>query len=141
MLRAVGILAVVGRHVDLWDLGGGAHVLMALSGHNFSRFPLTAALRDGRWARLFSTAGRVAAPAAMWIAAVVALGGGYSWWNVGFANGFTGPDSWGDTWRYWYVEALVQLLVLAALAFCVPTVRRRPRRAVRAPRWGSRWPR
>ncbi len=128
VLRALGILLVVGRHVDLLVIGGGAHVLMALSGQNFSRFPLTAAQRDQRWTRLFSAAANVAVPTALWLAVVVALGGGYSWWNVAFANSFTGPARWGDTWRYWYVEALVQILVVAAVLFSVPAVRRLNRR-------------
>lgn len=40
-------------------------------------------------------------------------------------------DAWalGDTWRYWYVEALVHLLLVAALAFCLPAVRRSARAA------------
>jgi acyl carrier protein len=124
VLRAVGILMVVSRHVQLTDLGGGAHVLMALSGFNFSRFPLTASMRDGRYTRLFGAALRVAVPTALWLAAVVLLTGGYSWANVGFLNAVFGPDSWGDTWRYWYLEALVQILVAMALLFSVPAVRR-----------------
>lgn len=124
VLRTLGILMVVSRHVQLTTLGGGAHVLMALSGFNFSRFPLTASLRDGRYRRLFSAALRIAVPTALWLAAVVMITGGYSWANVGFANAVLGPDSWGDTWRYWYLEALVQILLVMALLFCIPAVRR-----------------
>jgi hypothetical protein len=54
----------------------------------------------------------------------VLLTGGYSWANVGFLNAVFGPDSWGDTWRYWYLEALVQILIAMALLFSVPAVRR-----------------
>ncbi len=124
VLRTLGILMVVGRHVELTVLGGGAHVLMALSGHNFSRFPLTASLRDGRFGRIFSAMLRVAVPTALWLAAVVIVTGGYSWANVGFLNAVFGPDSWGDTWRYWYLEALVQILAVMALVFCIPAMRR-----------------
>ncbi|MGI9576953.1 MAG: AMP-binding protein, partial [Microthrixaceae bacterium] len=123
VLRTLGILMVVSRHVQLTDLGGGAHVLMALSGFNFSRFPLTASMRDGRYRRLFVATLRVAVPTALWMAAVVLITGGYSWANVGFVNAVFGPDSWGDTWRYWYLEALVQILAVMALLFCIPAVR------------------
>ena len=124
VLRTIGILMVVSRHVQLTALGGGAHVLMALSGFNFSRFPLTASMRDGRYSRMFGAAMRVGVPTALWLAAVVLITGGYSWANVGFLNAVFGPDGWGDTWRYWYLEALVQILLAVALLFALPPVRR-----------------
>ena len=40
-LRAVAIVLIVGSHAGLYELWGGAHVLLGIAGYNFGRFCLT----------------------------------------------------------------------------------------------------
>ena len=40
-LRAVAIVLIVGSHAELFELWGGAHVLLGIAGYNFGRFCLT----------------------------------------------------------------------------------------------------
>ena len=128
-LRAVAILLVVGSHAKLFDLLGGAHVLLLLAGYNLARFQL-AAERRRRVRAVARSVGRVFLPAAAWIAAVTVATGQYAWPNVLLLNHLLGPDEWGPTWSLWYLEALVVLLLLTAAGLALDPV----------DRWQRRWP-
>ena len=72
MLRAAAILMIVASHVKLFDLQGGAYVLLAVAGYNFARFQLTpGADRIVRLRSIGRSAWRVAAPSVVWITAVL----------------------------------------------------------------------
>lgn len=121
VLRGVAILLIVGTHTTLWHLPGGAHALLAVAGHNFARFQL-------RSANKVSSIARIALPAMCWIGIVAATGDRYSWPSALLVNGQLGaPDA---LWGYWYIEALVQILIPLSLIFGISGVRRLE----------SRWP-
>ena len=40
-LRAAAIVLIVGSHAELFELWGGAHILLGVAGYNFGRFCLT----------------------------------------------------------------------------------------------------
>ncbi len=46
-LRAVAIVLIVGSHAGLYELWGGAHLLLGIAGYNFGRFCLTPVPRTG----------------------------------------------------------------------------------------------
>ena len=115
LLRAVAIVLIVGSHVGLWHQPGGAHALFAVAGFNFARFQLR---EHGRLQSLL----RVAIPSAAWIAAAATLTGQFDWKHALFLRGPLGGR--GDRWAYWFVEALVHVLIAAALVLAVPAVRR-----------------
>jgi hypothetical protein len=119
VLRAVAIVLVVGNHTDTWRLLGGAHVLLAIAGYNFARF----ALQSGRHALGIA---RIAIPAVCWIGLVAALRDDFSLAHALLVNAQVGGPS--TRWAYWYVEALIQLLVPLALLFAIPRVRTVARR-------------
>src|SRR5690606_20479606 len=48
--------------------------------------------------------------------------------NAFLLHGILGSDSWDERWRYWFLEVLVQLLVVFAVLFAIPAVRRFERR-------------
>lgn len=118
VLRAVAIVLVVSTHVDLVRLPGGAHVLLAVAGFNLARFQLGSA-------SMVRSIARVAVPSAGWIGAVAATTDEYTLAHVALVHGQVGA---GTEWRYWFVEALVQILAVVGLAFAVPAVRRIDRR-------------
>jgi acyl-CoA synthetase (AMP-forming)/AMP-acid ligase II len=115
VLRAVAIVAVVGNHVGLWDVPGGAHVLLGVAGFNFARF----ALPSGRVLR--STA-RVAVPCLLWLGLVAAPIDDFEWPHALLLHGWLGDAD--ARWGYWYVEALIHLLVVLGVLFAVAPVRR-----------------
>lgn len=129
-LRAAAILLVLASHMTDLFPAGGAHLLLAMAGYNFARFTLTNTDAPDRLRRALGTVARIAVPSSLWITAVVMLAGGYSLGTVLLVNDYTGsPELGGDgRWHYWFIEALVQILLVLAIVFCVPAVRRAERR-------------
>ena len=122
LLRALGILLVTAHHVGAMPWMGGAHILLAVAGHSFARFQLSAARTSDRASGLFTAAKRVALPSAAYIVVVCLLR-----WD----NQLTGVMALGDNgrqWYYWYVEALVEILVVLALLLSFRRVRALERR-------------
>ena len=117
VLRALGIFLVVAGHTGLVELAGGAHVLLAVVGFNYARFQL-------RGRRQLASIGRIAVPAMVWIAAVVALTDRLGPANVALVHDLVGPSPGRDRWGYWFVEATVQLLLVLAALSAVPALRR-----------------
>ena len=46
-LRAAAIVLIVGSHATLYEMWGGAHLLLGIAGYNFGRFCLTPVVRAG----------------------------------------------------------------------------------------------
>ena len=120
LLRAVAILLVVGSHTELWTLLGGAHVLLAVAGYNFARFHVTASATSRRALR---SVGRVVVPSVAFLAVAAAATERYALTNVLLLNGALGPDRWGPTWHYWFLEVLVWTLLGCIALLAVPAVR------------------
>jgi acyl-CoA synthetase (AMP-forming)/AMP-acid ligase II len=125
VLRAAAIVLVVASHMTAFWPAGGAHLLLALAGHSFARFSLAGVQAPRRLARAAGSIARIAVPASLWIGLQVVLAGGYSVGAVVLVNNYTGAQSHTDgRWHYWFVEALVQILIVLAALFSVPAVRR-----------------
>jgi acyl-CoA synthetase (AMP-forming)/AMP-acid ligase II len=119
VLRAVAIVAVVGNHVDLWHVPGGAHVLLGVAGFNFARFSLTSG-------RVLRSTARVAVPSLLWLGLVAAPIDDFEWPHALLLHGWLGDAD--ARWGYWYVEALVHLLVALGALLTIAPVRRFERR-------------
>jgi hypothetical protein len=126
-LRAAAIVLIVGTHVDLFTIRGGAHLLLALAGFNFARFHLTDVPRRRRIRHLAASVARIAVPTMLFLAVVVPLGGRYSWQNVLLLNEALGPRM-GDQRDYWFIETLVYTLLALLAVLAVPLVDRWERR-------------
>jgi hypothetical protein len=126
LVRALAIVLVVGEHAHLWGIVGGAHLLLVLSGWTFARFVL-ARLPEGSSAavpqrglprRILGSAARIAVPSAAWIAFRALLG------NVRFVDvlllGSLAPPLVAG---YWFVDGLVQILLVLAMVFALPALR------------------
>jgi acyl-coenzyme A synthetase/AMP-(fatty) acid ligase/acyl carrier protein len=124
VLRAAAVLTIVGTHVHLFRILGGAHILLGVAGYNFARFAASAPTATGLWQRVGRTIGRIAVPTALWVIAVGLVNGSYSAANALLLNWVFGPDHWTSTWRLWFIEALVWVLVALAGVLSVPAVRR-----------------
>lgn len=125
VLRAAAVVLVVASHMTAFIPAGGAHLLLAIAGFNFSRFPLAAIGAAGRMGRAAASIARIAVPTSLWIGLQMLLVGGYGLGALLLVNNYTGdPARTGHRWEYWFLEALVQLLAVLAVLFCVPAVRR-----------------
>jgi hypothetical protein len=125
VLRAAAVVLVVASHMTALVPAGGAHLLLALAGFSFSRFSLAAVGAAGRLARAAASIARIAVPTSLWIGTQMLLVGGYSVGTLVLVNNYTGDAAFTDRrWEYWFMEVLVQLLVVGALLFAVPGVRR-----------------
>ncbi|MGQ0837282.1 non-ribosomal peptide synthetase [Actinokineospora sp.] len=119
-LRALAIVLIVGTHVGLVQVWGGAHLLLVIAGWSFARFALSPLDPEHSAARIARGAARIAVPSALWLAWRSTEADNVAVSNVLLVNNYVRAG----TVAYWYVEALVQILVLLALVFTVPAVRR-----------------
>ncbi|WP_312034177.1 MULTISPECIES: AMP-binding protein [unclassified Rhodococcus (in: high G+C Gram-positive bacteria)] len=128
LLRAVAIVLIAGSHIHLFTLLGGAHVLLGIAGYNFARFHLGTAERTDRVRHTLGSVARIAVPSMVWIGSAIALTGDYRITSAFLLNGIFGPDGWSAEWRYWFVEAIVYIVLVAAAVLYIPLVDRIERR-------------
>ncbi|MGE2712478.1 AMP-binding protein [Mycolicibacterium litorale] len=127
-LRAAAIVLIVGSHATLFELWGGAHVLLGIAGYNFGRFCLTPAPRGDRIRHLGTTIAWIAVPSVLWVAVALVLTDDYHFSNLLLANKILGPHDSMTAGRLWFVEVLVWVLVALAVAMAVPLSDRTERR-------------
>ncbi|WP_217241609.1 AMP-binding protein [Streptomyces sp. AC555_RSS877] len=128
-LRAIGIVVIVGSHIPVFAVQGGAHILLGVAGFNFARFHLTAHERRDRLRRLWRSVVRIALPSIVWITFALLLTREYDLANIVLANSFFPQDNSDPEWRYWFVEALVYFLTGLAALLAVPLLDRVERRS------------
>ena len=129
LLRAVGMLLIVGSHAHLVAVLGGADALLAVAGYNFARFRLTGAPQRERLRGQLTALRRIVVPSVLIIGIGALLSSEVGLAPVLLLNDVLGLDPLGPPWRYWFVESLVQVTVAVALLLGVPYVDRLERRA------------
>jgi acyl-CoA synthetase (AMP-forming)/AMP-acid ligase II len=127
-LRAAAIVLIVGTHAELFELWGGAHILLGVAGYNFGRFCLTPVPRTDRVRHLGNTIAWIAVPSVLWVVVALLLTDHYTWTNLLLANKFLGPHDSMTAGRLWFVEVFVWTLVVLALVFWLPLMDRLERR-------------
>jgi Acyl-CoA synthetases (AMP-forming)/AMP-acid ligases II len=123
LLRALAIVVVVGSHVGLFHVLGGAHLLFGVAGWAFARFSLMATGPGAPSSAILRSLARIAVPSVLWIASRALVQDDVGLANALLINSVIDPATWG----YWYVEALSQTLLLLAVLFAIPAVRRAER--------------
>ena len=121
-------MLIVGSHAGLFELWGGAHVLLGVAGYNFGRFCLTPVTHAERVRHLRATIAWIAVPSIAWIAFALAVTDDYHASNLLLANKFLGPYDSMTAGRLWFVEVLVWILIALAALFLVPAIDRLERR-------------
>ena len=127
-LRAVAILLIVGSHAGLFEIWGGAHILLAVAGFNFAQFCLGRTPRPERRSRIITTVGWIAIPTVIWIAVVMRFSDDYGPSNLVLLQKIIGPSDSMTAGRLWFIEVLVWTLVALAAVFAIPAVDRLERR-------------
>lgn len=124
LLRAVGILLIVGSHANVFAILGGAHVLLAVAGFNFARFQLGGVRSADRLRTGLGALVGIAVPSMLWIGAVCLIDHRYDWRTALFLNGLLGSDSWTVQWQFWFLETLVWTVGIAVVVLAIPAVAR-----------------
>ncbi len=105
-LRALAILLIIGSHVELFDLMGGAHVLLAVAGFNFARFCL-AGDRGSVLRRGLASLSTIVVPTSLWILGAAAVNGTYDVRTAFYLNTWFGGPGWSPDWQFWFMDALI----------------------------------
>ncbi|MET8329527.1 AMP-binding protein [Streptomyces sp. NPDC005181] len=127
-LRALAIFCIVGSHIHVFGIKGGAHILLAVAGYNFARFHLTTADRRERVRRAWASIARVAVPSMTWIGFILLLNDDYTLANLFLLDSVFGPEDLKTGMHFWFIEALVHILIVAVTLLCLPIVDRMERR-------------
>jgi acyl-coenzyme A synthetase/AMP-(fatty) acid ligase len=129
VLRAIAIVLIVGSHIKLFAIVGGAHLLVGVAGYNFARFQLGPEDRSRRVRHLWRSIGRIAVPTMAWVAGALLLTDDYGVPNAFLLNSLLGPRGGRSEWHFWFVEALIYVLVVFAVLLAVAPFDRLERRA------------
>ncbi|MEQ4519733.1 AMP-binding protein [Pseudarthrobacter sp. B907] len=127
VLRAVGIVLIIGTHVGLFKWQGAAHVLMAAAGYNFARFQLSGD-RIPRLRRQLASLARIVVPSMAFILFAYLATDNYTPANVLLLNAVIGPEAVTTQWHFWFIEVLVYLLLAMTALLAVPWADRAERR-------------
>ncbi|WP_238009547.1 AMP-binding protein [Dactylosporangium sp. AC04546] len=127
-LRAIAIVLIVGSHIPVFMIKGGAHLLLAVAGYNFARFTLTSAARRLRARHLGGSVARIAVPSMAWIALAVLLTADYAPANIALLSSIVGQRPASADWHFWFVEAIVYILLAMLALTSIPAVDRTERR-------------
>ena len=119
-LRAAAIVLVVISHAELYEMWGGAHILLGVAGYNFGRFCLTPLPRRDRARHLRNTIAWIAVPSVLWVAFALVVTDDYTPTNLLLANKFLGPSDSMTAGRLWFVEVVVWILVALAVVCWLP---------------------
>ena len=142
-LRAAAIVLIVGSHATLYEMWGGAHLLLGIAGYNFGRFCLTPVPRADRVRHLRKTIGWVVAPSVIWIALALMITDDYHPTNLLLVEKFFGPADSMTAGRLWFVEVLVWILVALTAGVLAtrsgPAGTAAPLRVRGWPSWSSGW--
>ncbi|MGW6568597.1 AMP-binding protein [Streptomyces sp. NPDC054975] len=128
VLRAVAIVCIVGSHISLFELRGGAHLLLAVAGYNFARFLLASPERRERTRRTARGIARIAVPTVAWTAFALLIDDDYDLSNLFLLHNALWPEDTSTRIHLWFVEALVYMLLALMALLAVPSVHRLERR-------------
>jgi acyl-CoA synthetase (AMP-forming)/AMP-acid ligase II len=127
-LRAAAIVLIVGSHATLYEMWGGAHLLLGIAGYNFGRFCMTPVPHADRVRHLRKTIAWITVPSVLWIALALLITDDYHWTNLLFVEKFFGPEHSMTAGRLWFIEVLVWILVGLTLICWLPAADRLERR-------------
>lgn len=122
VIRAAAILAVVANHASSYVVGGGAHVLLMLSGYNFSRYQRTRLVEGGGFSVLASFFKRIIVPYYVILITYFTVKQTLDVPSLLLVSNFYGRS--GSLLEpYWFLEALLQCMIIFVGLFSLPPVK------------------
>ncbi len=132
LLRAFAIVAVVCTHMHVARIPAGAHLLLAVVGFNYARVQLPRFAMPDRRRRITEALKPIVRIAAVTVALVgvqMLVFGGYGISTLLLVNDYVGaPQHVDGRWRFWFFEAIVQIMLVFFVLFLFAGVRRFERR-------------
>jgi acyl-CoA synthetase (AMP-forming)/AMP-acid ligase II/surface polysaccharide O-acyltransferase-like enzyme len=123
VLRALAVLAVVVNHVSDWIVGGGAEVLMILAGYNLARYQRPRLVAGTGFQFVWSFFKRIIVPYYLLLIGFLALQRDVDVPSLLLVSNFVGR--FGSMIEpYWFLEAILQCLVIFVGLSFFPPVRR-----------------
>jgi hypothetical protein len=120
-LRFVCIVVIVAFHFSPFSYGGATFLLFVVAGYNFSRFQLPKVLENDSVRSILLSAGRIALPTVLMLLLVQTAITGYSADILFLFSNFFVQDNWHAL--TWYVEVLVQILIVLSVVLAFPWIR------------------
>lgn len=122
-IRAAAIISVVIAHASAWPVGGSAHVLLLLSGYNFSRYQGARLSDGGGRSMLVSFVQRIIAPYYAILCLFLISERSFDVPSLLLVSNMFGR--FGSFLEpYWFLEVLFQCMLILALLFAIGPVRR-----------------
>ncbi len=122
LLRALALIAVIVNHASAYPVGGGSDILMLLAGYSMARFQSSRLLDGQRIAVVRDYFVRVMMPYLAILLAYSVFRKPVSLKNFLLIGNYF-PSPGGFLTPFSFLEALLQLYLLASLVFLVPAVR------------------
>jgi acyl-CoA synthetase (AMP-forming)/AMP-acid ligase II len=118
-VRFGAMLLVVGSHTGLFNLRGGAHVLLAVLGFNVGRLHVSEPVRRTRAKRIAASVARIGIPAVIWSGLLWVHEDRETWLNVVFAGWFS--DSTANfVWQLWFIDTVVYTMLAVLVVLSTP---------------------
>jgi hypothetical protein len=126
LLRVISIVLIVVGHLHLfsnWLIAGETKVLFIVSGIALARFQLQAINERGNARALGKSIVTIAAPTILYAVLVQAMFDKVHWQTVLLISNWF-PERVVGVFTYWYIEVLLQMIVLIGLALSLEGVRK-----------------
>lgn len=126
LTRAFFIVCIAALHTEAfvysWNWGA-AYFLVILAGYSLARFQMPEIIRSGSVRTIWGTIRFVAVPTVLMYATMGILTRTFEISSIFLLDNYLDPRTIAG-YTFYFVETYVQLLILAALVFSVPTVRK-----------------
>jgi hypothetical protein len=123
VLRAVAILLVAGSHLKVFRIEGSAHVLLAVAGFNFARFQLATVTKNDTSRGILVSTARIVVPTLIWSCVLLVVDNTFYPVSFLLVTNFIGQPAQGFRTDFWFVEAVVQIMLVLFVVFSIPAVR------------------
>ncbi|MHC8320761.1 amino acid adenylation domain-containing protein [Pseudomonas sp. GB2N2] len=126
LLRVISILLIVAGHLHLfsnWMIAGETKVLFIVSGISLARFQLQAINERGDARTLLKSVVSIAAPTILYAALVQAVFDKVHWQTLLLISNWF-PERTVGLFTYWYIEVLLQMILLIGFALSFERVRK-----------------
>jgi acyl-coenzyme A synthetase/AMP-(fatty) acid ligase len=121
VLRAIAIVLIVGSHIDVIEIVGGAHLLLVVVGLNLAQFQLASPTRRLFISSVSRSVVRLLIPVLVWLIPVWLIASEYGA-SVLLVNNLVGSPVDSPEWRYWFLEAALVCILMTALIVAVPSI-------------------
>jgi amino acid adenylation domain-containing protein len=122
LMRAFSIVSIELGIFGFYDIAGPTFALTIIAGWSFGKYQLRAILDRGSVRPLFASIYQVALPTILLVAVLEMKAHRLHWPSLLLFSNFYSPAA-GTGMGFWFIEVLVQMFLLLAALFAIPSVR------------------